>query len=113
MTVPCVAYGDHQASVSWRKWQTSVIQFTQHCRDFDESYSSKLCILPSLDDYQRERVKSRVLKFEECRGQPLVNNTLDISVADWTDNGTSYNCVSSPTEHSGVTEEVYINIVVG
>ena len=113
LIVPCEAYGDDQTSVSWRKWETSVVQFTQLCHDFDESYSSKLCISPSIDDYQRERVKSRVLKFEECKGQLLMNSSLDISVVDWTDNGASYSCVPRPAEHGDITEEVYINIIVG
>lgn len=114
LVISCEAYSDHQASVSWHKGQTNVIQFTQHCQNFDETYSSNLCITPSLDDYQKERVRSRVFALEECRNQMLTNNSLDIAVADWIDNGSSYSCVSGSTEFSDITEEVYqINVVVG
>ena len=113
LIVPCEAYGDDEASVSWHKWDTSVVQFTQNCNDFDESYSSSLCISPSIDEYLKERVKSRVLKFEECKGQLIVNNSLDISVANWTDNGASYSCVPRSTQHANIAGEVHINIIVG
>lgn len=108
----CEADGDILTSLTWHKDQTSVIQSNQHCSHFD--ISNRTCISPSLDDYKKERVRSRVARSRVCEYYNLIRSTLDIAVADWTDNGSSYICVSKDTDFSNsTTSEVHINVVVG
>lgn len=111
LVVPCVAYGDIHTSVTWRKDQKSINQSIQHYKIFDINNHSH--ISPSLDNYKKERVRSRVLQLDVCDNEVLTRSTLDISVADWTDNGLSYSCVSRSDDNNNITEEIPINIVVG
>ena len=113
LIVSCEAHDDYWTSVTWRIGQKSVNQSVQHCYDFDINNST--CIIPSLRDYKKQRVRSRLLISQICERYVILNSNLDIPIVDWTDNGTSYRCVSRTTEfdNNEFEAEVYVNVIVG
>lgn len=111
LVIACETLGDFKISVTWRNRQISVNQSVEHCRHFDINNSS--CISPSLDDYKVKRVRSRVIRLQECEGEVITKSTLDISVADWTDSGSSYSCITKANDTSNISIELYINVIVG
>ena len=112
LIVGCEVYDSIYTSVVWRRGHTSVNQSVQHCSDFDINNSS--CISPSLPNYKKQRVRSRFLTSELCESYVILNSSLDIPIVDWTDNGSSYSCVSKKSSSSDIIEaEVHVNILVG
>jgi len=107
----CEVYGDYDTSVTWREDQMSIKQSIQNYKNFD--VNNQTHISPSLNDYKKERVRSRVLQLDVCDHEALTISMLDISVADWTDNGSSYSCVLRNDYKSNITEEAHVDIVVG
>ena len=112
LIIGCNAYDSFRSTVGWSKGNTSVNQLAQHCYDFDINNST--CISPSLHDYKKERVRSRLFKTELCESYVIINSSLDIAIVDWKDNGSSYRCISRWNALSeDFVAEVHVNIIVG
>ena len=106
----CEAHGDgnNQNSLFWQKGQSVVRQFRGKCIDLDINNSS--CIAPNYEEYKRTRVKAYKTRVGECTSLSFQRTYLDISIANWTDNG-SYSCISSNKQLQ--LQNVSMHIIVG
>ena len=84
-------------------------QFHGHCSNLNLSNSS--CISPPVDfnKYKRLRVKSYIIHTGDCGLSRYLKSYLDISIVDWSDNG-SYTCLTSSNNN---TDTVLVDIIVG
>lgn len=92
----------------WRKDQSDVRQFSGHCYDLDINNSS--CIAPMYEEYKRTRVKAYRIRVGDCNAFSFQKTYLDISIANWSDNG-SYSCVSARSHIQ--LQKVSTQIIVG
>ena len=107
------ADGSIKNLIFWRKGQSDVKQFSGHCFDLDINNSS--CIAPRYEEYKRTRVKTYRIRTGGCYAFFYQRSYLDISIANWTDNG-SYSCVSSrlPNTQSQLQwQNVSTHIIIG
>ena len=93
----------------WHKDQSVVKQFSGRCYDLDINNSS--CIAPMYEEYKRTRVKAYSVKLRDCRFLIFQRTYLDISIANWTDNGL-YSCVSSQLPNEPL-QNVSTHIIIG
>ena len=109
----CEAHGDgnNRNVLFWHKGQSTVTQFSGHCYDLD--INNRSCIAPQYEEYRRTRVKSYKIRIGECSSLNFQRSYLDISIANWTDNG-SYSCVSSIMSNtynvSSILSNTYYNV---
>ena len=113
LTVTCRIDGDFEASVRWNKSDTSVNRYVQRGHFLDFDINNKTCISPFLHLYKEARVRSRLLSTQVCQLKFIKDNTLDIPIVNWTDNGLSYKCISKKADTSNTVDVVHINVVVG
>jgi len=108
--IPCNLLGyDYFTLLFWRKSQLNVKQYNDQCPDdFDINNSS--CIDPMYEEYRSTRVKSRFERTVKCNRLVILRSTLDISIVNWTDNGSTYNCVSSSNELDPHPQNVSLNL---
>ena len=84
-------------------------QFHGFCSNLNLSDSS--CITPPFyfEEYKRLRVKSYTTHTRDCGLSRYLKSYLDISIVDWSDNG-SYTCLTSSNAN---TDTVSVDIIVG
>ena len=108
----CEGYGDgdNKNLLYWRDGQSFVTQYRGHCAELDINNSS--CIAPEYEQYRASRVKSYRTKLNDCTASTKQRSLLDISIANWTDGGSLYTCVSTK-EASTSQLNVTVHVIIG
>ena len=108
----CEAFNENiiKSLLFWRQGLSDVKQFHGLC--FNLNLSDSSCIAPPVyfEEYKRLRVKSYTTHTRDCSGlSRYLKSYLDISIVDWSDNG-SYTCLTSSDVN---TDTVSVDIIVG
>lgn len=108
LTCDSISDGNHDPRLFWQNGQSNVPQFIGDCNTFDINNSS--CILPyrEYEEYRKLRVKSYINILGKCTRMIFWRSSLDISIVNWTDNGSSYSCVSSNKYDSTHVSQIFI-----
>lgn len=111
LVVTCVAEGNSQGSITWRRGETSINQYIHQCAGFHIHNSS--CIGPHSAGYERQRVRSHIYKAKLCKRNVRIFSFLEVTITNWTDGGLSYGCVAKANEYSTIEEVYLIDVIIG
>ena len=103
----------HGTLLFWRNGGSDVKQLTGVCSTLNVGNWSCIASATSTEikEYKRSRVKSYYNEQIQCGFLHYVKSYLEISIVDWSDNG-SYSCLSSGTFDNKINA-IPVDIIVG
>jgi len=103
----------HGTLLFWRNGGSDVKQFIGVCSNLNVDNRSCIASVTSTEykEHKRFRVKSYYTNQIDCGFLHYVKSYLEISIVDWSDNG-SYSCLSSGI-FNNKTNAVPVDIIVG
>jgi len=118
LIITCEAAGSvlHDYSLGWYHGQTWINESVVWC----PSQNKTFCLRSrAAEIFRHQRVRSLSVRVETCKSleQGSIVNHLIIVMANWTDNGSLYRCVSTArsmlTNGTRLTQEVHPVVFVG